>query len=1410
MKTNNESKNINIKIKRKSPDSSSSGSSSSKSPAKKIVKRLVRKKGKTDKSIIETDISKKYQKMDHKEHILKKPDSYLGSVNIEKTTQYVLSEDDNQCVNIQNDGQNGDQNGDQNDGEEDVSSIGSVESVGSADGSADGSVGSSAGGNINSEFLIQKKDFDYCPGFYKCFDELLVNAFDHTKRQKKKIKEGDKKALKVNTIKVEIDAENGFVSVLNDGDGIDIEMHPEYKMYPPTLIFGKLLTSTNYDDNDEREWGGRNGYGAKLANIFSKQMDIETVDHLRKKKFKQTFTENMDKMSKPKITSCSGKPYTKVTWYPDFARFNMTHLDKDHVSLFKKRVYDVAACSDPDVSVFLNKKKIPQKNFEKYVNLYIGSNSKRPRAIESKDGWNVIATFNDDEEFEQVSFVNGVNTIRGGTHVDYIVDQIKKKLAALIKKKKKVTVKLPYIKNQLMVFVNSTVVNPEFDGQTKETLKTTKTKFKHYIELSDKFINRLYNTKILELILEHNNYKNQKALKKIGGKMKTRISGIPKLDDANWAGTKRANQCTLILTEGDSAKTLAISGLSVVGRDQYGIYPLKGKPLNVRDESKKIKNKEIIDIMQILGLEPGKKYTEESLDKKYTLRYGRVMIMADQDLDGTHIKGLILNLFDELWPELLKRGMICSLLTPIVKATKKKQVKCFYNEHDFEKWAKKWQGKPPGWNIKYYKGLGTSMASEAKEYFKTMKVVTYYGNNITKEIIMDMLKEPESNPDSDLIKLGLDGDTINDVINALEEVEEEEVEKEIPEYNVDGTVNLEYLKNKILAKYGTRSETLLKIKNGTLSYKTILRQFSKIDLAFNKDRADDRKKWMANYDPSTIVNYDQKNMSCDQFIDVVMILFSIASVRRAIPNIADGFKPSIRKIIFSAFKKNIKREIKVAQFVGYVSEHSNYHHGEKSLEGAVVGLAQKYVGSNNINLLMPQGQFGTRLQGGSDAASSRYIFTNISKTTKLLFNNHDNELLNYLFEEGDWIEPEYYYPLLPLHLVNGTKGIATGWSTEIPSHNPLDLAKIIRQKILDQPIMKIKPWYRGFDGTIEPYYNRYGVQIGYLTRGKYEKVNDTQMRITELPIGHWTNKFKEMLDKMIIDKSVKPAKKNKKGARNSVPKQWIRWFDDQTTETKVDITLTFVEDTLDEILDTEPRNGITEFERIFKLTSTLPTTNMWLFDYQNKIKKYSSVQSIIDEWYTGRLSMYVKRRDYLLGKIQKDLDVVQYKIKFIFDFINEKIEIRNVDIKTIIAKLKELQFPTFITDSTKSKKNNQEDDEDDEDDNDGGVNEEDENEEGGEEGTVGNYNYLLNMNIRKLTKNEIQKLQKKQENMMAELNLIKETSAKQIWLNELAEFEKHYKADLIAYNKSLIDVKPMKITKKKGRGTKKPRAKKTK
>lgn len=971
--------------------------------------------------------------MSQLEHILLRPDTYIGSIERQTQTMWVYNEDIKKVVNRQ---------------------------------------------------------ITFVPGLYKIFDEIIVNAADNKQRDPT-----------MNRIEVTINPDEGFVRVWNNGNGIPIVVHQEHKVYVPELIFGVLLTGSNFDDNEQKTTGGRNGFGAKLANIFSTRFIIETADKERGLKYKQEFTENMSKHNAPTISKHSGTDYTCITFYPDLSKFKMDCLDEDIVGLMAKRVFDVAGTSPPSgsrLNVYLNGSKIDIRGFEQYLGMYEGLDA--PVAFaQVNDRWEIGVGISDGT-FQQVSFANSICTTKGGCHVNYIADQLTAKLMGVVKKKNKgEEVRPNQIKNHLAVFVNALIVNPAFDSQTKDNLTTKVSAFGSTCVLPEKLLKQVEKSGVVDNILSWAKFKQTAELKKKSGSKRSKVVGITKLDDANNAGTAKSKDCTLILTEGDSAKALAMSGLAVVGRDYYGVFPLKGKLLNVREASHAqiMKNEEIQNITHILGLTFGKEYNDTS-----SLRYGHLMIMTDQDHDGSHIKGLLINFIHHFWPSLLKiPGFLQQFITPIVKCTKSSKELSFYTIPEYLQW-KETNDEGKGWKIKYYKGLGTSTSAEAKEYFSNLE---------THQIDFEW------------------DENANDMI----------------------------------------------------------------DMAFAKKRVDDRKLWLLALEPGVHIDYKVDKISYDTFINHELILFSHADNERSLPHFMDGLKPSQRKVLFGCFKRNLKGEIKVAQLAGYISEHSAYHHGEASLTQTIIGMAQSYVGSNNINLLSPCGQFGTRLMGGKDAASPRYVFTKLETITRCIFHPNDDPLLDYLDEDGQSIEPTYYVPVIPMCLVNGSEGIGTGWSTSVPTYNPREIIANLRRVLKNEELVEMHPWYRGFTGAITPKTGK--DSNNYSVLGNIEVIDDSTVVISELPVGKWTTDYKQFLESVMIGNTANNA--NKDDGPNTVP--FVKEFRENHTDTTVLFTVTVPPEKLAEIQ--AEKGGLV---KKFKLEGSIATSNMHMFDINSQMRKY--------------------------------------------------------------------------------------------------------------------------------------------------------------------------------------------------------------
>jgi len=1420
-------------------------------------------------------------------------------------------------------------------------------------------------------------DITFVPGFYKLFDEALVNARDHQVENKA-----------CNLIKVNVNKEEGWISVMNNGSGIPVAMHSEYKMWVPEFIFGELMTSSNYDRKGKTT-GGKNGVGIKVVNIFSKKFIIETVCTKNKKKYTQEFRDNMTVKDKPIIKDIGkeDKAYTKVTYYPDYERFSMKGLSNDIVHLMKKRTYDMSACTRPDVKVYFNDELVKVKKFQDFIKLHY---DKEPNMVyeEVNDRWKVGIVFNPDAGGNQVSLVNGIWTYKGGTHVDYVMKQVIKKVQDHVEKQvKNLKVKPLQIQEHLDIFVDSVINDPQFKSQTKEELVTKVSEFGSKCDIDNLFMKKLFETtKLIDLVIKNAQFKEMTALKKTDGKKVSNIRDIEKLEDAKWAGTTKSKQTRLILTEGDSAKSYALSGIAVVGNERFGVFPLRGKLPNARKAKPQelLKNKELTNLKKILGLKQGAIYADIG-----KLRYGGIIILTDQDsvvgdtplllldeenmidirridelcyewiehdgkevsladykvwtekgwtkvvkvirhqvtkniyrvitstgivdvtedhsllredgtkispkecsigqtllhsfpnfnkepttysqeyieydsikhsrkipkdilnapfevrdsfceqymdhwfdkeecfvtddkveaqkffflcssgkfmpsieyqknkyilhfgrgcdekdneilniidlgnstqyvydletenhhfqagigqmivhnTDGDHIKGLIINLFNTFWPELVAmEGFIQTISTPLLKAfkktdKKKKNPKVFFNMVEYENWVKnELKGDLTGWEIKYYKGLGTSKENEAAEIFAELetRIISFtWEPNKSGSKKGSKNDEPKKGSKKEASESESDGEPEDSPKKGSKKSKDEDEGEE--------DVN-------------SRLERKLEEKRNDVIYNS--QSYDAITLAFDEARVNDRKNWLAKYDKNNIIDFTKQKISYSEFINKGLIHFSNYDNIRSIPSIVDGLKPSQRKILHMCFKNDQKTEIKVAQLAADVAKHTAYKHGEKSLEEAIVCMAQNFVGSNNINLLFPSGNFGHRKQGGKEAAQSRYIFTRLETIVSKIFRKEDFSILNYLEDEGDIVEPEYFLPIIPMVLVNGASGIGTGFSTTIPNYNPLDIAENILRLMENKTIKKMIPHYYGFKGKIESI-----SESQFKVSGVYKITDENTVRISELPIAGnlcWIEKYEDFLKKELPDAVKKDKKGNKKESKSKI----INYHSDSTNN-KVDFKVIFKGSELQKLVKKKQASEQDEIEKQLKLSSKISTTNMYLYNEKHNITKYESPEDILTNFYEFRLSKYEIRRKHHLKMLNNELKILEYKVKFINDVIEDRIIIKKKKQEEIIEKLVKRSYPkmSYDLEATEEEKS---------------------------------YKYLTAMALFSLTKEKIEELNKEYEAKKTEYDDYNSTTSLELWKREIDEFIKHYKEWLVERQEEelVVKLKPKKDTTK--------------
>lgn len=546
--------------------------------------------------------------------------------------------------------------------------------------------------NSNSK-MMEKKEISYIPALIKIFSEILDNSIDEGKRSPEIL----------NQIKVTV--KDGVISVQDNGRGIPVQIHEQTGTYITETVFSNLRAGSNFNDDEDQSLIGTNGMGSTLTNVLASQFKVESCDG--KKLLKQDFWNGMRERSEPKI-SASTKNGTQITFTPDYEFFKLKQLDSDHILKIQKKVIDAAA-SNLGIKFYFNGEKISFKSFDDYIALYT-----KEYLTDSTDDWKIGISSSDG--FEQISFINSVETYQGGTHVDYITNQITSKLREHFKKKHKVDVKPSDIRNHIRIFIFGTVNRPRFSSQTKENMVSPASEWKTSWTVSDKFIKGILKTEIVQSILDWVSVKEQAQLNADLRKANKNIDkNNPKLvDKFHDASTKLRSDAMLFLTEGDSASGAVLSGRNP---KTMGLFPLRGKPINVTPMDLKdiLENREFKNIMIITGLQFGVKVNSIN-----DLRFGKIVITSDQDLDGYGIRGLLFNAFYRFWPELFDLGIIHILNTPIVKVKYKKHNINFYSIESFGEWQDSHQDEK--YDSKYFKGLGTSDAKEWREYLNNLSI----------------------------------------------------------------------------------------------------------------------------------------------------------------------------------------------------------------------------------------------------------------------------------------------------------------------------------------------------------------------------------------------------------------------------------------------------------------------------------------------------------------------------------------------------------------------------------------------------------------------------------------------------------------------------------------------------------------
>lgn len=1103
---------------------------------------------------------------------------------------------------------------------------------------------------------LTSRKVSYSPGILKLFDEAITNATDNIERYAK-----TKSQNKTTDIKIKVT--KNYIEVYNNGPSIPIEQKEnlEGKMvYVPQMVFAELNTSSNYDDTKDRERNGCNGVGIKLANIFSKRFEINVVH--KNKHYKQIFENNMSVINEPIIEPSNEKDSVSIKFYPDVARFKIDCINEDTLAMIYKRTYDTMLFN---VNITLNNRKIPQLSFKDYCYEHITAKNIKvdPESIIFHETPKIKLCYVASNKSFTKSFVNHIETIDDGNHVNNFYNQLDTILRTKIKDKK---IDVSSKKNSIL-FIDEVVNKPTFSGQSKS--KLTSKISTDYKDLCNRIVTE---TNLIDLI-------TNKVTSKINKTLRVKKPYFERLTDANMAGTKEGHKCTLFICEGLSAASMVTSGFGVLGHDYYGIYSLTGKILNVTkaSDNKTDLNIVITQLMQSLGLQLDHQYkTFEDLKKN--LRYGRIVCMKDADTDGSAIMGLLLNFFYAKFKSLLEievdgeyYNFFNEFITPQIQVvTKLNSKEEFYNKVEFLSWYDDNNNNIK--SIKYLKGLASNSAEDTLRYFK--------------------------NFDDFLIPIRVDKQS-------------------------DYYMNMAYSGNK-----------------------------TEIEL---------RKQWVQTCTEDTYLPRIQNQpINISPFIMKDLVLFSHESCTRSIPNIYDGLKPTQRKILYTLFnlpEKDALKPRKVFELTAKTAEKAQYHHGDSSLNGTIMGMMQTWCGSNNIPLLGHEGFIGTRFGLGQDGGAPRYVYSCLSKITRYIFPKIDDELLEITEEDGVLVEPKYYMPIIPMVLINGAVGIGTGYSTSVPLHNQYqiidflikmlktnleldDLAESFEQTKSKQ---KINLYYPGFKGKFtrsEIGFNSHGVfewivpdgakgffksELKYKNKIAGLNYDPCFLKITEIPISqigftHMINKLKDVLNSkkeggLLID--FKDNSVNGNGSQQEKIELYLKFNNDGSTT----------------------HNDFIKAIKPLKEIETISLNNMYLFDEHIQIHKYETIHEILWQFIDMRYHYYKLRHKLIINKAYREWKLMNNKAKFIkCVIIDNSIDIKRLSVSELNSKLEEMGFEKF-DDGTQSVTS----------------------------GKAGSYNYLIDMSIRWMTKEKYEELCKLKNEKKQFIQEFKQKPIDELWIEDL-------------------------------------------
>lgn len=1149
----------------------------------------------------------------------------------------------------------------------------------------------------------------------KMTDEILMNCSDNFIRSMKSINN------KMTYIKVRINEKKRLISIENDGLSIPIKKNKEYNVYVPQLVFSSLFSSSNF--NDKRTGAGKNGVGASITNIMSTYFAIDIVND--GKQYFQSFENNCHDISEPEITKTDEPNHVKISFIPDMKRIIKLGIPKDsdlkeqlknenkdiEQTIFNntlpyiyRRVLDVAVSlynndTKKNAKVYLNKVELNGVSLIEYAALILNKEPTESNFIEfTKDKiYDIVLYTNPSDKMQKtiISFVNNIN-VNDGIHINNLLKQISEYATKKLKTNKddKQRVK-KIIESSLSMFIKCNLLNPLFEGQGKTKLQVADNI--NSVKFTQKDLERIFNEIDFDTLINGQHMKDINKVTKV--KRNERLI-IDKLCDAELAGSRQSKNCTLFLCEGDSAAKLAKDGIAQLGHDKFGVYPLGGKPMNIIRASidKITNNKTVINLAKILGLPiRTRKQIEkgEELDLS-KLRYGKIVMLKDADTDGAHIMALTINLLQQIYPELLNiEGFFNEFITPMIKLIIPLNV---FNKLGIED---------------SNKNAGTIIKTKKNIIYPFYNTDAYYN-------FIDKFKE--CGRYQPIYVKGLGGHNDSDT--------------------------REYFKNYLL--------NVVHVLMDSNANKNL-------NIAFDDKFISKRKEIIqGRTGEHSLPRFINTPITCSDFINNDWIDYSYDACVRAIPSAIDGLKPSQRKVLYvmlnnykpakSNTEENADRFKKVFQICGEVAQKGYYHHGDQSLNGTIIKMAQDFAGSNNLPLLAYSGSFGSRDANGDDAGAPRYISATIHEIARYIYPSCDDCLLTLNIEDNNEVEPIYYVPIIPMILVNGSIGIGTGYSSTILQYNPLDIINNVRKFIEAKKEGKIKKL------TFKPHYNYFKGDIEKEGKNKYSvngcfEIDNNKVHITEIPFNISKQKFISRLQELYLSKVITNWKEYKTKTLNDFDFDIL--FAEENEDNEEEPQTNKKKETKDKQekgnkniisslkkvnkYDEETKEISAEFiEKSLLMKQFISINNMNAFNADCSLTEYATVQDLFKEWFDAREKLYEKRKDKVENDYENEINYIGEKARFIKLVIEGELIINNRPKDCIINDLEyKFAFRKFNNDEQ--------------------------------------YGYLLNMPISTLTREKYEELCKKLEQLTKEYEEYKQLTINDIWLSELNKLEEYIK-----------------------------------